>query len=96
MGRRCNALSDRNNLLRAWCLFKLKQVEGAGWKQVSGGLATYDEPQAIVLIALEDLSPENGFFMELRKGEWVCKDGEQAVALPSTGGGKGIFLALHM
>ena len=71
-------------------------MEGAGWKQVSGGLATYDEPQAIVLIALEDLGPENGFFMELKKGEWVCKDGEQLVSLPSTGGGKGVFLALHM
>ena len=71
-------------------------MEGTGWKQVSGGLATYDEPQAIVLFALEDLDPENGFFTRLRNGEWVCKDGEQAVTLPSTGGGRGLFLALHM
>lgn len=60
-----------------------------------GGFATEQNvSQAVIFVALEDLSPQNGFFMTLQKGHWVCKEGAEIVMQPSTGGGIGLFFAL--
>lgn len=53
-------------------------------------------PQTVVFVALTDLSPANGFFITLSKGQDVCIDGNAILHFPPTGGGRGIFISLSI
>jgi hypothetical protein len=53
-------------------------------------------PQTVCFLALEELSAKNGFFMLLQKGEDVCLDSRTEIQIPSSGGGRGLFIALAM
>lgn len=67
------------------------------WFPPTGGLGSDNEtPQTVVFIALVDLTPENGFFMDLKRGEDVCADSMAPIKFPPTGGGIGIFFSLNL
>lgn len=94
--RRRDPVQPSKDLLHAWCMFSLKAVDSNGWRPILGGLSTDKTPQATVFLATEDLGPDNGFFMRLQRGEWVCFDGTEGPEMPSTGGGRGLFFALRI
>lgn len=81
-------------------LFRLRAKETTEWTRKLLGMQldrTGDSrPQTVVFIALEDLGPHNGFPMELRKGEDVCMDGNDALLFPPTDGGEGILICLNL
>lgn len=52
--------------------------------------------QTVVFLALEDLNPDNGFFMYLQKGDDVCVDSKADVRFPPPGGGLGIVFILDL
>ncbi|KAF7186198.1 hypothetical protein HII31_12440 [Pseudocercospora fuligena] len=80
--------ADRS-LVRAFGIYRFKERSDRWmWADPS----TDDEPQTLVCIALEDLSPENGFFMDLKAGQDVCIDGKDKILVPPTGGGLAILI----
>ena len=67
------------------------------WDTKRDGLGTnQDQLETIVFIALEPLTPDNGFFMRLDEGQDVCLDSKASVQFPSTGGGRGVYIALKI
>lgn len=52
--------------------------------------------QTVVFIALEDLGPQNGFPLDLKKGLDVCFDGDTTFWVPPAGGGRGIYICLDL
>ncbi len=57
---------------------------------------TSNARRTVVFIPLEDLGPENGFFMPLKYGQDVCVDGRAKISFPASGGGTGICFALRI
>jgi hypothetical protein len=55
-----------------------------------------DRPQTVVCVALEDLGPQNGFFLDLPQGKDVCMDGRSRILLPATGGGLALLIWIHV
>ena len=90
------------DLVETLCAFRFKPRK-PGWRPATEGLATTLKRKlrpgysVIVVIALEELSPENGCCLSLKQGEDVCLDGNAPDLLfPSTGGGLGILLDLNI
>lgn len=52
--------------------------------------------QTLVCVALEDLGPGNGFFLDLRAGQDICIDGTDKVLVPPTGGGLAILFWIDL
>ena len=87
-----------------YCLFCLKKsvpepaettIWKSMWKPDGLGVHGYHD-EAVVFIALDDLGPENGFFMTLKSGQHVCVDSQAEILFPDTGGGRGIMFALRL
>merc|ERR1711939_1009152 len=85
-------------LLCARCVFRLKERETKEWKiSKEDGLQVHlDHPETIVFLATEDLGPENGFFIPLKRGQDVCVDGRANISFPATGGGRGISFVFRI
>lgn len=92
MSARRKSETANEGLVHAFAIGRFKGRQGDRWGRVER--ASSDKPcaQTLVCIALEDLSIENGFFMDLGKGEDVCIDGETALLLPPSGGGLAILI----
>lgn len=81
--------------VRDFGLIRFKE-SGSGWVDLPEGLGKDDEPQTVVIIALENLTPDNGFFLELRCGQDICVDGKASIDVPSTGGGTAVWIVLDL
>ncbi len=77
-------------------MFRLKAVERQRWEPHEGLGIDDREPQTTIFIALENLNPENGFFMSMEHGRDVCLDSKADIRFPPTGGGLGIYIALDI
>lgn len=84
------------NLVLGWVTCRMKQLPAPAWEDLPEGPGMDDRPQTVVCIALEDLGPHNGFFMNLSQGEDVCIDGKAQILLPPTGGGLGLLVWIHI
>ena len=100
--KRSPTCTDFEHLRCGFCIFRLKEHEfqkGGYWTPISKehGLNIHlGHAETIVFIPLEDLGPENGFFMPLKYGQDVCVDGRANISFPASGGGTGIFFALKI
>ena len=93
---------ESNQLVKAYCLFRLKARDGVEWHFLGDhGYYGVDEvedqqPQTVAYIALTQLNRYNGFFVDLEPGQDVCVDSAAKVAFPPTGGGLGICICLKL
>lgn len=85
-----------SNLVLGWVTCRLKQLPATEWEDLPEGPGMDDRPQTVVCIALEDLGPHNGFFLNLSQGEDVCMDGKSQILLPPTGGGLALLVWIHI
>ncbi|KAL1311908.1 hypothetical protein AAFC00_001977 [Neodothiora populina] len=85
------------DLVRAFCMFRLKAFNSSDWIPVSEGMSIdRAKNQTVVFVALVELNPSNGFFMPLEKGQDVCIDGNTVLRFPPCGGGVGLFICLNL
>lgn len=80
----------------------MKPRDGPDWVTVEDhGWPDYTDPdelmpQSVIFVALSKLSWDNGFFMDLEKGDSVCLDAKAKLLYPPTGGGLGIAFWLRL
>lgn len=55
-----------------------------------------DLPQTVVCLALCNLGPHNGFFLNLPFGQDICIDGKDRLILPPSGGGIGLLVWIDL
>ncbi|KAF2158939.1 hypothetical protein M409DRAFT_30570 [Zasmidium cellare ATCC 36951] len=83
-------------LVLAFGVYKFKQY--TKWELVPHP-ARYNRSsgtQTMICVALEDLSPSNGFPFELQCGQDVCIDGGADLFLPPTGGGMAVLIWIDL
>ncbi|KAK3669279.1 hypothetical protein LTR78_010853 [Recurvomyces mirabilis] len=78
-----------------FCRFKAAPA-AENWYFLEGGPGVDATRQTVVFIALQDLSPHNGFPIDLSRGRDVCMDGNLGIWTPPTGGGLAIFFSLDL
>lgn len=93
-------------LVRAFCVFRLKALDGPKWEYLDDHGAHDDDdenddvgeprPQTVVFIALTPLNQRNGFFIDLEPGQDVCVNSNAGLWFPPPGGGLGICLCLNL
>lgn len=89
-------------LVRAFCVFRLKALDGPQWEFLddhgayNDGDARDPRPQTVVFISLTHLSQQNGFFIDLEPGQDVCVDSVAGLMFPPEGGGLGVCLCLNL
>ena len=87
------AKTAHRSLVRGYGVYRFKKLSDVGWTLLCKGAGMNDEiPDTVVCIALEDLNPDNGFFLHLRRGEDLCLDGGDDILLPPTGGGLALLV----
>lgn len=93
---------DPDNLVSGFAIFRMKSREGDDWDTHTdhGRLDPREtnryKAQSVVFLSLSDLSWENGFFMELKTGQYVCLDVDTELVYPRTGGGMGVVFWLRL
>jgi len=71
-------------------------MRAADWQHVLEDPSPASTSEAVVFIALQDLRPDNGFFLNLQRGYWICMDRRGSIRLPPTGGGIGIYVKIYI
>lgn len=88
-------------VLNGFAIFRLKEQSGTAWSRLDDhGRKDHDldgdHPQTIVFIALTKLNYDNGFFMSLEPGAYVCINSTADIVFPPSGGGLGIVMWLNI
>lgn len=87
------AKAAHRSLVRGYGVYRFKQLSDVGWKPLRKGAGMDDGiADTVVCIALDDLNHDNGFFLNLRRGEDLCLDGGDDILLPPTGGGLALLI----
>ena len=90
-----SASNTTTDIVKAYCGFRFKDLK-IKWQPLRGLAVNERKHSTVVIIALEPLNHENGCFVNLAIGEYVCVDGNADVLIPGTGGGLGIFIDLDL
>ncbi|KAM0714207.1 hypothetical protein Q7P37_009994 [Cladosporium fusiforme] len=89
-------------VLNGFAVFKMKEQSGLAWSRLNdhgrtdADLDDQNHPQTIVFIALTHLNYDNGFFMPLEPGTYVCIDSAADIVYPPSGGGIGVMMYLNI
>ena len=83
------------DIVKVYCGFRFKELK-IKWQPLYGLAINERERLTVVIIALEPLNYENGYFVNLATGEDVYVDGKVDVLIPGVGGGLGIFIDLDL
>lgn len=89
-------------VLNGFAVFKMKEQSGVAWSRLcdhgrtDADLENKNHPQTIVFIALTKLDYDNGFFMPLESGTYVCIDSTADIVYPPSGGGMGVMMYLNI